>query len=65
MSNLGELIGYTDEHCPNCGRLRVEAWTCGKHICEKCHWCIEDGAYCRENDVDYYGDEEERDYGLN
>lgn len=65
MSKLGEYIGYTGEDCPNCGRNRVEAWTCGKRICEKCHWCIEDENYCREHDVDYYGDAEEMGYGLN
>ena len=48
MGKLGELIDYTGEACPNCGRVRVEAWTCGKRICEKCHWCIEDGAYYYE-----------------
>lgn len=56
MSKLGELIGYTGEECPNCGRVRVEKWSCGKHICEKCHWCIEDGAY-------YYEELEEDDNG--
>ena len=48
MSRLGELIDYTGEECPNCGRVRVEAWTCGKRICEKCHWCIEDNEYYYE-----------------
>ena len=48
MSRLGALIGYTGEECPNCGRARVEAWTCGKRICEKCHWCIEDNEYYYE-----------------
>ena len=53
MSKLGELIGYTGEPCPNCGRYRVESWGCGKRICEKCHWCIED--------QDYYYEELEED----
>ena len=55
MSKLGELIGYIGEACPNCGRVRVEKWSCGKCICEKCHWCIEDGAY-------YYEELEEDSY---
>ena len=42
---IGTLIGYTGEHCPKCGRMRVEAWTCGRRICDKCHWCIEDQKY--------------------
>lgn len=54
MGKLGELIDYTGEVCPNCGRVRVDAWTCDKCICEKCHWCIEDGAY-------YYEEWEEDD----
>ena len=53
MSKLGNLIDYTGDACPNCGRVRVEAWTCGKRICEKCHWCIEDEAYLYDDDDDY------------
>lgn len=49
MSELGEFLGYTDEECPNCGRMRVESWACGKRICEKCHWCVEDGKYYVED----------------
>ena len=45
MSSLGKLIGYTADECPNCGRYRVEEWSCGKRVCEKCHWCIEDQNY--------------------
>lgn len=48
MSNLGKCLGYTHEECPNCGRVRVERWSCGKRICEKCHWCIEDEDFCFE-----------------
>lgn len=54
MAKRGELIGYTGEPCPNCGRTRVEKWSCGKRICEKCHWCIEDENY-------YYEELEEED----
>lgn len=48
-ASLGEYEGYIDDPCPKCGRVRVEAWSCGKHICEKCHWCIEDGTYYLED----------------
>ena len=48
MSKLGECLGYVNEKCPNCGRMRVEYWSCGKRICEKCHWCIEDQEYYYE-----------------
>lgn len=58
MSKLGEWLGYTGDECPNCGRVRVKAWTCGKHICEKCHWCIEDQAY-------YYEDWDEEEEPIN
>lgn len=42
---MGECEGYTGETCPNCGRVRVEHWGCGKDICEKCHWCLQDNDY--------------------
>ena len=54
MQDLGEYLGYDHEPCPNCGRLRVEIYSGGKHICEKCKWCIEDDEYF---DWDRYDDE--------
>lgn len=33
---LGENIKYLDKDCINCGRHRVELWTSGKEICDKC-----------------------------
>lgn len=42
---MGECEGYIKTSCPNCGRIRVEHWGCGKDICEKCHWCIQDKGY--------------------
>lgn len=48
-NELGYCKGYIADPCPKCGRVRVEAWSCGKHICEKCHWCIEDGTYYLED----------------
>ena len=49
--DLGECLYYTDEDCPNCARMRVERWSCGKRVCEKCHWIIEDGTYYVEGDI--------------
>lgn len=43
--SMGECKGYIETACPNCGRMRVEHWECGKDICEKCRWCIQDKAY--------------------
>ena len=33
---LGKNLGYTDKECINCGRLRVEEYSSGNEICEKC-----------------------------
>ena len=60
MSKLGKCLGYTATECPNCGRVRVEVWVNGrnvKRICEKCHWCIEEGGY-------YHEELEEPDEGI-
>lgn len=43
--SIGELIGYTGEPCPNCGRLRVERYESGLEICEKCNWCEQTKSY--------------------
>lgn len=43
--SMGGVKGYIERECPNCGRKRVEHWGCGKDICEKCHWCIQDNSY--------------------
>lgn len=42
---------YVDMDCPECGRHRVELWSNGKLICEKCCWCIEDEEYHWEKDL--------------
>ena len=42
---------YLETKCPNCGRLRVEHWSNGKDICEKCLWCIQDEDYYWELDL--------------
>lgn len=33
----GTPLKYTDDNCIGCGRARVELWSSGKRICEKCH----------------------------
>lgn len=38
-------LKYVGHRCPNCGRIRVEVWSNGWHICEKCNWCIETQDY--------------------
>lgn len=38
-------LKYTGEDCPNCGRLRVERWTNGNRICEKCNWNLDKKKY--------------------
>lgn len=55
MQDLGKNLGYISEPCPNCGRVRVEKWSGGKHICEKCNWCIEDGEYFVREEPEYGG----------
>lgn len=32
----GFCLGYTGKHCINCGRYRVERYSTGVEICEKC-----------------------------
>jgi len=45
MRSIGELVGYTGEPCPNCGRVRVERYESGLEICEKCNWCEQTKSY--------------------
>ena len=33
-----ENLGYDDQECNSCGRLRVEKYSDGARICEKCGW---------------------------
>lgn len=57
MQDLGKCLGYVSEPCPNCGRVRIERYSGGKRICEKCHWCIEDAGYIDWDDYEYVEDE--------
>lgn len=56
-------LKYDGSRCPNCGRIRVELWSNGWHICEKCNWCIETQNYVDMMDhnmrvqADKYSDE--------
>lgn len=45
MKDWGRCFGYISEPCPECGRVRVEAYENGEHVCEKCGWCPEEHAY--------------------
>ena len=56
---IGKCLGYIGTPCPNCNRLRVERWSCGKDICEKCGWCIQDGTYFVEDNPQHYMESEE------
>ena len=62
MENLGEFLGYIAKPCSRCGRMRVEEYSGGKHICEKCNWCEEDKAYF--NWKEYYCNCGEEDWYL-
>ena len=31
-------VEYIDEECVSCGRYRVEMYTDGRKVCEKCHY---------------------------
>jgi hypothetical protein len=43
---VGDLDApYTGEPSPACGRNRIHLCANKKHMCEKCHFCPEDGAY--------------------
>lgn len=44
VAKMGDYDNPPDG-CPNCGRQRVMLGDDGKHRCEKCCWCIEDGEY--------------------
>ena len=55
--NFGICLGYCGEPCPECGRFRLEEYTNGKHVCEKCGWCPENNNY-----VDPYEYNKMKDY---
>ena len=51
MLKYGDYEGYTGQECPNCGRIRVEHYSGGYDICEKCLWCIQLNEYVSEDDL--------------
>ena len=54
MLKVGECQGYIDEDCVNCGRHRVEHYSKGFDICEKCRWCPQLNEYV--SDDEFYED---------
>lgn len=52
MSGFGKCLGYRNTPCPNCGRYRLEHYSEGYDICEKCEWCVQLGKY-----IDYFDTE--------
>lgn len=50
---MGKNEGYIDKVCPKCGRWRVEKWSCGKEICEKCHWDLNENEYFSNQHFEY------------
>ena len=50
MVNFGEYIGYTGNPCKCCGRERVERYSNGFEICEKCHWCDQLSRYVPDDE---------------
>ena len=55
MSRFGEWQGYTGEPCKNCGRYRVEHYSSGFEICEKCRWCEQFHKYIPDDE--FYEDD--------
>ena len=59
MSKFGECEGYTGDECENCGRVRVEHYSEGVDICEKCRWCkqlnkfVSDDEFYEEDEWDW------------
>ena len=53
---MGGDKGYINKDCPECGRHRVIHWGCGKDICEKCNWCIQDNEFYNWDYHEYIGE---------
>lgn len=56
MLKVGECQGYIDEDCVSCGRHRVEHYSKGFDICEKCRWCKQLNRHIL--DEEFYREEE-------
>ena len=57
MIRYGKCEGYSKKPCPNCGRHRLENYSKGYSICEKCGWCVQLGRYVLADEFDYKCDE--------
>jgi len=55
-----EVQTWEQQQCPNCGRMRLNLSANGKHLCEKCDWCPEEGRRISDDEIDY--DEVEETY---
>lgn len=56
MFKVGDCQGYINEDCENCGRHRVEHYSMGFDICEKCRWCKQLKRYI--SDEEFYRDDD-------
>ena len=54
MSKYGNCGEYIRKPCEKCGRHRVEHWSKGFDICEKCGWCEQLNEYIDETDEGYF-----------
>ena len=50
MSKLGRCEKYTGKPCVKCGRYRVEHYSNGFDVCEKCRWCEQLNNYVEDED---------------
>lgn len=42
---IAVYLGYSETPCPECGRYRLEMWSDGSCVCEKCNWSTEEARY--------------------
>ena len=54
MSKFGNCGEYIRKPCVKCGRHRVEHWSKGFDICEKCGWCEQLNQYINDGDERYF-----------
>lgn len=56
MNKFGSYEGYIGTPCPICDRIRVEHYSNGFDICEKCGWCPQLNNYVF--DYEFYDEDE-------
>ena len=49
MNRFGKNQGYIGKPCEACKRYKVERYSSGFEICEKCHWCSQLSRYISDN----------------